>query len=44
MELFGRLHGKPPDIELYYFYLNVRMAEGLHDILSLNISAEDLNI
>ena len=37
-------NGKPPDYELYYFYINVRETDGLHDVLSLGISPEALNL
>ena len=37
-------NGKPPDYELYYFYINVRETDGLHDVLSLGISVEALNL
>ena len=32
--------GKPPDFELFYFYLNVRECTGLHDIISLGLPSE----
>ena len=36
--------GKPPDFELFYFYLNVRECTGLHDIISLGLPSEAMDV